>query len=92
MAEVIYYGGVKMAKFNYSCDEKTAILSVKKALNGKVGILKDKGSELVVGAPMMTVNIVFNNGTVETKASLFGKALLGTVDSCIELSGEFIKI
>ena len=81
-----------MAKFNYSCDEKAAILSVKKALNGKVGILKDKGSELVVGAPMMTVNIVFNNGTVETKASLFGKALLGTVDSCIELSGEFIKI
>lgn len=81
-----------MSKFSYSCDQKTAILSVKKALNGKVGILKDKGAELVVGAPMMTVNIIFNNGAVETKASLFGKALLGTVDSCIELSGEFAKI
>ena len=81
-----------MAKFNYSCDEKTAMLSVKKALNGKVGILKDKGNELVVGAPMMTVNIKLTNGIVETGASLFGKALLGTGDSCIELSEEFIKI
>lgn len=81
-----------MSKFSYSCDEKTAILSVKKALNGKVGILKDKENELVVGAPMMTTKILFKNGVLETDANLFGKAILGTVDSCIELSGSFTKI
>ena len=40
----------------------------------------------------MTTKIVFSNGTVETSASLFGKVLLGTVDSCIELIDGFEKI
>lgn len=81
-----------MAKFSYSCDEKKAILSVKKSLNGKLPILKDKGNELVVGMPMMSTKVTFGNGVVETGAALFGKAVLGTVNSCIELSEEFTKI
>lgn len=80
-----------MAKFRYSLSANEAVLSVKRALNGKVGILKDKPNLLVVGAPMMTVKISFDNGTLTTSASLFGKALLGTVYSCIELSGDFTK-
>ncbi len=81
-----------MAKFNYSCDNKTAVQSVKRALTGKLAILKDTGNTLVVGSPMMTANITFKNGTVETNASLFGKVILGTVDTCIELIEGFSKI
>lgn len=81
-----------MAKFSYKLEQKDAVLAVKRAVNGKVAILKDKGDTLVVGSPMMTVDISFNNGIVNTKASLFGKALLGTVDSCIELEGNFVKL
>lgn len=67
------------------------MLAVKRALNGKVAILKDKTDELVVGAPMMTATITIRNNVVETKASLVGKVVLGTVDSCIELAEEFEK-
>ncbi len=80
-----------MAKFICAMNRREAVIAVKRTVNGKVAILKDKDDLLVVGAPMMTVKIKFENGTVETKASPFGKAILGTVNSCIELADGFTK-
>lgn len=81
-----------MAKFKFSMGEKEAILEFKKAINGKIGIMKDNGAELAVGGPGVTVKVKFRNGVVETSASLFGKAILGTVDTAIELINGFEKI
>ena len=85
-----------MAKFTYSMTDAEAKLALKKSFlgNGGVGniaVLKEKDNLLVVGAPMMTVKIQFNNGTCETKASLFGKVLLKTVETKIELTEGFKK-
>ena len=38
-----------MAKFNYSCDNKTAVQSVKRALTGKLAILKENNVVRSVG-------------------------------------------
>ncbi len=82
-----------MAKFKYTMDDLTAVREVKKAVNGKVAILKDKDNTLVVGTPpFMTINIKFNKGIVETSASLAGKILLSSVDSMIELTEGFQKV
>ena len=85
-----------MAKFRFSMSETDAILAFKKGFAGQgignVAILKDKGNEFILGAPMMTVTVTFKNNICETKASLFGKALLGTVDTKIELIEGFKKI
>ncbi len=81
-----------MAKFKYNMGEREAILEFKKAINGKIGIMKDNGSELSVGGPGMTVKVKFEKGIVETSASLFGKAMLGSVDTAIELISGFEKI
>ncbi len=66
-----------------------AILAFKKgfmgASVGNIAILKDKGNEFVLGAPMMTVNAKFKDGIYETKASLIRKAFLSKVDTKIEL-------
>ena len=40
-----------MAKFKHNMEEKAAILEVKRALNGKMAIMKDTGKELYVGSP-----------------------------------------
>ena len=53
-----------MAKFSYACDKRTAKISVKKALNLKLAILKDSGDKLVVGAPLMKVTLSFSNNSV----------------------------
>ena len=53
-----------MAKFSYACDKRTAKISVKKALNLKMAILKDSGDKLVVGAPLMKVTLSFSNNSV----------------------------
>ena len=78
-----------MAKFSYSMTDADAVLAFKKAFAGvgvgTFAILKDKGNEFVLGAPMMTVNVKFKNGTCETKASLIGKTLLSAVNTNIEL-------
>ena len=85
-----------MSKFSYSMSEKDAILAFKKGFMGQgvgnVAILKDKGSKFVLGAPMMKVNVNFKNGVCETKASGFGKKLLATVDTKIEIIEGFKKI
>jgi hypothetical protein len=81
-----------MAKFKYNMGEREAILEFKKAINGKIAIMKDNGAELAVGGPGMTVKVKFANGIVETSASLFGKAMLGTVNTAIELINGFEKI
>lgn len=85
-----------MAKFSYSMSQNDAILAFKKGFMGQgvgnVAILKDKGNEFVLGAPMMTVKVKFSNGTCTTSASLFGKALLGTVNTKIELIDGFKKL
>lgn len=85
-----------MAKFSYSMSENEAILAFKRGFMGagvgNVAILKDKGNEFVLGAPMMTVNVKFKNGICETSASLVGKMLLSTVDTKIELIDGFKKI
>ena len=72
-----------------------AILAFKKQFTAPglgVAILSDKGKSFKLGAPMMTVNVDFNNGICETKASLIGKTLLGTVDTKIEMIEGFKKI
>lgn len=81
-----------MANFSFNCTKQTAIVNVKKALIGKVAILKDKGDVIVVGSPMMTVTITFTNNEVSTKSNLFGKALLGTINNFIELADGFVKM
>ena len=81
-----------MAKFKYNMGEREAILEFKKAINGKLAVLKDKGTELSVGGPGVSVKVIFENGIVETSASLFGKFVLGTVDTAIELINGFEKI
>jgi len=81
-----------MAKFKYSMSDKDAVVAVKKACSEKMAILKDAGNELVVGGPGVSVNVKFANGVVETSAKLFGKAMLGTVDTCIEFIDGFEKI
>ena len=81
-----------MSKFSFAMPKDKAILEVKRAINGKVAILKDKGNELVVGAPFMTATISFKDGYVETSAALVGKVVIGTVDSAIELTEGFTKV
>lgn len=81
-----------MAKFRYSMSKRDAILAVKRSLNGKVAIMSDSADKLKVGAPMITAKITFTDNQVETSASLFGKAILNTVNSCIELTEGFEKI
>ena len=81
-----------MAKFKFEMSKADAILAVKKALNGKMAILGDKDDCLTVGSPMMTVKINFTEGEVTTSGTLFGKVLLGTVDSTIEITDGFKKV
>ena len=85
-----------MAKFSYSMSDSDAIIAFKKAFAGvgvgNIAILKDNGNKFVLGAPMMTVNVEFHKGVCETKASAFGKTLIGTVDTKIELIEGFKKI
>ncbi len=85
-----------MAKFSYSMNQSEAILAFKKGFMGQglgnVAILKDKGNEFVLGAPMMTVKVKFEKGICTTKASLFGKAILATVNTKIELIDGFKKV
>ena len=73
-------------------DDKAAVLEFKKAIMGKVAVMKDSGLELAVGGPGMTVKVTFSKGVVETKASMFGKMMLGTVDSVLEVTEGFEKI
>lgn len=80
-----------MSTFNFSMSKKDAIISVKKALNGKMPILSDKNDCLTVGSPMMTSKICFEEGKVTTSASLFGKVIIGSVDSALELIDGFEK-
>ncbi|MGI6265166.1 MAG: hypothetical protein ACOYJY_06870 [Acutalibacteraceae bacterium] len=80
-----------MARFTYTMDDASAVLKIKQAMAGKAAILKDKGNELTVGSPMMTVKITVQNGTVTTNASLAGKMLLSTIDSLIEITEGFTK-
>ena len=85
-----------MAKFSYSMNQSEAILAFKKGFMGQglgnVAILKAKGNEFVLGAPMMTVKVKFEKGICTTKASLFGKAILATVNTKIELIDGFKKV
>ena len=85
-----------MAKFSCSISESEAISAFKKGFMGQgvgnIAILKDKGDEFVLGAPMMTVTVKFKKGICETSASLVGKKLLPTVDTKIELIDGFKKI
>ena len=81
-----------MAKFKFEMSKKQAILAVKKALGGKVAVLSDKNDCLTVGAPMMTAKICFTEGELTTSGTLFGKIILGTVDSMIETTDGFEKL
>lgn len=87
-----------MSKFSYSMPDNEAILSFKKTLSGTGGgigsfaILKDNGNKFVVGAPGISVNVEFKSGICETKASLFGKVYLASIDNIIEQIEGFTKI
>lgn len=80
-----------MAKFSFSMSQREAILSIKKAIVGQIGILKDKSDKLVLDAPFMKVYVSFNDGVCKTKSNLFGKSLIGTINSKIELIDGFKK-
>lgn len=84
-----------MAKFTFSMSKKEVILALKKGFMGQgvgnIAILKDTGNKFILGAPMMTVTVTFENHTCQTKASLFGKALLSSVNTKIELIDGFTK-
>lgn len=84
-----------MAKFSYTCSDQEAIKAFKKGFAGvgvgNVAILKDKGNEFVLGAPMMTVKVKIEGGLLTTKASLFGKTLIGTVNSKIEVIDDVFR-
>ena len=81
-----------MATFKFSMSKKDAVIAVKKALNGKMAILSDKNDCLTVGSPMMTTKIAFSENEVTTSAALFGKAVIGSVNSAIELIDGFEKV
>lgn len=81
-----------MAKFKFEMSKKEAVLAVKKALSGKMAILSDKNDCLTVGSPLMTVKILFEENQLSTEGSLFGKIIVGTVDSAIELAEGFEKL
>ena len=84
-----------MAKFTFSMSKNDAIKAFKKGFMGQgvgnIAILKDKGDKFILGAPMMKLTVTFNEHTCQTKASLFGKAILATVNTKIELVDGFIK-
>ena len=85
-----------MAKFSYQMSDAEAIRAFKKGFLGvgvgNIAILKEKGNEFVLGSPMMTVKVVFENGVCTTKGSLFGKMIESTVNTKIELIDGFVKI
>lgn len=85
-----------MAKFSYQMADSEAVLAFKRGFAGQgvgnVAILRDKGNEFVLGAPMMTVNVTIKDGICTTKSSLFGKLLESTVNTKIELIEGFVKI
>lgn len=81
-----------MARYVFSMNKTDAVSAVKKALIGKIGILKDKDGCLTVGAPLMTAKIIFTEKEVTTSAVMFGRFVLGTVDSCIEQIEGFLKV
>lgn len=75
-----------MGTFKYNIQDSEAKKLIKKAILGvPVAILKDKPNGLTVGTPpFMTVTVEIKNGTINTKAPLVGKVILGSVDSAIE--------
>ena len=85
-----------MAKFRYNMSDKDANLAFKRGFMGQgvgnIAILKEKNNVFTLGAPMMKVTATLKNGVCTTKASLFGKALLGSVNTKIELIDGFMKI
>lgn len=85
-----------MAKFTYSMSDSEAIMAFKRGFMGQgmgnVAILKDKGNKFVLGAPLMKVFVELKDGTCETKSNLFGKPILATVDTKIELIEGFRKL
>ena len=85
-----------MSKFAYSMSDGEAILAFKKGFMGvgvgNVAILKDKGNAFVLGAPMMEVDVKFENGIVTTGSRGMGRTLLATVDTKIELIEGFRKV
>ena len=82
-----------MAQFSHTKTQWEAMLAVKRAVAGiPLAILKEKANELKVGTPpFMIVKITFENGTVKTKSSLFGKIILNSVNTAIELADGFRK-
>ena len=84
-----------MAKFTYKMTDKEANLAFKKGFAGQgmgsVAILKEKNNVFTLGSPMMTVTVTLKNGVCTTSSSLFGKAILNTVDTKIELIEGFVK-
>ena len=81
-----------MAKFKFEMSKKDAILAVKKALD-RMAILSDKNDCLTVGTPLlMEVKIHFAENELTTEGVLFGKLMVATVDSAIELAEGFEKV
>lgn len=73
---------------NYNFDKKKAIVLCKKAISGKVAILKDDGDVLKVGAPMMTASIVIGDNTIEISGKGPGATIANTCASEIEMAVE----
>lgn len=84
-----------MAKFVYKMTDAEANLAFKKGFAGQgvgnIAILSEKNNVFKLGSPGMTVVVSLKNGVCSTKASLFGKVLLASVNTKIELIDGFVK-
>lgn len=76
-------------KIAYNFDKKRAITLVKKAISGKMAIIKDGGDTLKVGTPpFMMVNIKITDNEIEVSAGGAGAMLGETAASEIDMLVE----
>ena len=74
---------------NYNFDKKQAITLCKKAISGKMAIVKDGGDQLKCGTPpFMTFNIVIDDSTIHVFGGGAGAMLGETAASEIEMAVE----
>ena len=72
--------------FNHSLGKKAAALLCKKAISGKVGILKDSGDVLKVGAPLMAATIEITDTEIKISGSAAASMIAQTCASEIEIA------
>lgn len=72
----------------HNLDKKQALLLVKKAISGKIAIMKDEGDTIKIGAPMMTATVTVTDSTFEVSGKLTAEAIAQTAATEIEMALE----